>query len=101
MAIGASRIEYLARRFVNKPPGSEDQREPIALVAGERGRVLDQPGDVGVQVRLAGRGLPIPGRLCLPSVPGAGRGQRREAGGWRAGRLVIAVPLLIRTLMPG
>ena len=78
---------------------AQDQRELVALGAGERGRVRDQPDDVGVQIR-PGAGLPVTGRLFLPGAL-AGGGQRREAGGWRAGRLVIAVPLLIRTLMPG
>jgi hypothetical protein len=43
---------------------------------------------------------PSPGGFSS-RVPVAGAGQHREAGGWRAGRLVIPVPLLIRTLMPG
>ena len=33
MAIGASRIEYLARRFANKPPGSAAQTKPLGDAA--------------------------------------------------------------------
>ena len=36
MAIGASRIEYLARRFVNKPPGSKQQPRIRASAASRQ-----------------------------------------------------------------
>lgn len=63
------------------PPGlraastAEDQRELVALLTGKRRRVIEQPGDVGVQVHHAG--MPV---VALMSFPGGRCGRLARVG---------------------
>jgi hypothetical protein len=68
-------------RVAGQAGAVQDERELVALRAGERGRVVEEPRDVGVQVRrVAARG----GRRGVP----------RRGGGPGAPWLLHAVPPL-------
>ncbi len=67
---------------------AQDERERVPLLAAERGRLVDQPGDVGIQADLrAGCGVAagVTGHVGLVrggrGRPGAGRPRRGGLGG--------------------
>jgi restriction system protein len=54
------------------PRAAQQQREHVTLLAGQRGRGIEQPGDVGVQIRV----LPV----CCSAVIALARVARERAG---------------------
>ncbi len=81
---------------------AQDEGKRVTLLAGERGRLIDQPGDIGIQAGArAGCGVAavVAGLVVLVwGVRGRAWGGPELAdrgwAAWVAGRLVIPVPRL-------
>lgn len=55
-------LRYRVRRLRAERPGrgaarsAQDKREPVTLLSAERRRLVDQPGDIGIQASLGADG---------------------------------------------
>jgi hypothetical protein len=86
---------------------AQQQRERVPLLAGQRGRLSGQPGDVGIQAGVAvACGVPVVVVvLVVLAAAGGGRGAGRAwlAAGWQFGCLPGSsspVRLLAAMLVP-